>query len=50
MSSQVQYLHKLDESQSLYASAGQSFKMPTFKQIYGGSIGGSPELSIEANH
>ena len=48
MSSQVQYLHKLDESQSLYASAGQSFKMPTFKQIYGGSIGGSG-TSIEAN-
>ena len=48
MSSQVQYLHKLDENQSLYASAGQSFKMPTFKQIYGSSLGTSGR-EIEAN-
>ena len=48
ISSQIQYLHKLDESQSLYASAGQSFKMPSFKQIYGGSIGGS-STTILAN-
>jgi vitamin B12 transporter len=33
ISSQVQFLHKLDKNQSLYASVGQSFKMPTFKQI-----------------
>ena len=46
MSSQIQYLHKLDDNQSLYASAGQSFKMPTFKQIYG-SVGTG--TIIEAN-
>ena len=46
ISSQVQYLHKLDNEQSLYISAGQSFKMPTFKQIYG-SVGTG--TIIEAN-
>lgn len=34
-SSQIQYLHRLGDSESLYASVGQSFKMPTFKQIFG---------------
>ncbi len=46
ISSQVQYLHKLTDSESLYASAGQSFKMPTFKQIYG-SVGTG--TIVEAN-
>lgn len=33
-SSQAQYVHKLDDNQSLYASVGQSFKMPALYQIY----------------
>lgn len=32
---QVQLLHKLDKATSLYASAGRSFMLPTFKQIFG---------------
>ena len=32
-----QYLHKLTENDSLYASVGQSFIMPTFSQMYGAS-------------
>lgn len=32
-----QYIHKLDEDQSLYASVTQSFIMPTFAQMYGAS-------------
>jgi vitamin B12 transporter len=32
-----QYLHKLDDENSLYASVGQSFIMPTFAQMYGSS-------------
>lgn len=35
---QVQLLHKLDDKTSWYASAGKSFTMPTFSQIYGASI------------
>jgi len=34
-SGQGQYIHKLNQNESLYASVGQSFKMPTFSQIYG---------------
>ena len=33
-SGQAQYLHKLDNTQSLYASVGQSFVLPTFSQMY----------------
>ncbi len=33
-SGQAQYLHKLDNTQSLYASVGQSFVLPTFSQLY----------------
>jgi vitamin B12 transporter len=32
-----QYLHKLDDENSLYASVGQSFIMPTFAEMYGAS-------------
>ena len=32
-----QYVHKLDDAQSLYASVTQSFIMPTFAQMYGAS-------------
>lgn len=32
-----QYLHKLTENDSLYASVGQLFIMPTFSQMYGAS-------------
>ena len=32
---QLQLLHKLDKDTSLYASAGRSFMLPTFKQIFG---------------
>jgi vitamin B12 transporter len=50
-SCQAQYLHKLDNTQSLYASVGQSFVLPTFSQMYsreqaGGisNIIGNPDL------
>lgn len=50
-SDQAQYLHKLDNTQSLYASVGQSFVLPTFSQMYsreqaGGisNIIGNPDL------
>ena len=50
-SGQAQYLHKLDNTQSLYASVGQSFLLPTFSQMYsreqaGGisNIIGNPDL------
>ena len=33
-SGQMQYTHKLDDNQSLYASVGQSFKLPTLKEMY----------------
>lgn len=32
-----QYIYKLDDNQSLYASAVQSYIMPTFAQMYGAS-------------
>lgn len=50
-SGQAQYAHKLDNTQSLYASVGQSFVLPTFSQMYsreqaGGisNIIGNPDL------
>ena len=50
-SGQAQYLHKLDNTQSLYASVGPSFVLPTFSQMYsreqaGGisNIIGNPDL------
>lgn len=50
-SGQAQYLHKLDNTQSLYANVGQSFVLPTFSQMYsreqaGGisNIIGNPDL------
>jgi len=33
-SGQVQFIHKLNANESLYASAGQSFKMPALYQYY----------------
>lgn len=33
-SGQGQFIHKLNKDESVYASIGQSFKMPTFKQMY----------------
>ena len=33
-SGQMQYTHKLNDNQSLYASIGQSFKLPTLKEMY----------------
>lgn len=33
-SAQGQFLHKLNDNESLYASIGQSFIMPTFAQMY----------------
>ncbi len=43
---QVQLLHKLDKKTSIYASAGQSFIMPTFAQLYGQTelIKGDPNI------
>ena len=50
-SGQVQYLHKLDGVQSLYASIGQSFVMPSFSNMYstkGASrVIGNPNLKPE---
>lgn len=47
-SAQAQYVHKLDENQSVYANIGQSFKMPSFSNMYaggdGGRIVGNPDL------
>lgn len=40
-SGQAQYLHKLDNSQSFYASVGQSFVLPTFSQMYSRAGAGS---------
>lgn len=46
---QVQVLYKLDSRTSWYASAGKSFTMPTFAQIYGSSINvrGNPDVEPE---
>ena len=35
-SGQAQFVHKLDDKQSLYANVGQSFKMPSFSNMYSG--------------
>ncbi len=37
ISAQTQYLHKLNDTQSIYASVGQSFVLPTLSQMYSGS-------------
>ena len=41
-----QFIHKLDENQSLYASVAQSFILPEFSQMYGASSAaiGNPDL------
>lgn len=44
-SGQMQYTHKLDDNQSLYASIGQSFKLPTLKEMY--ANGGNMVLGDE---
>lgn len=38
-SGQMQYTHKLDDNQSVYASVGQSFKLPTLKEMYASGNG-----------
>lgn len=50
-SGQAQYLHKLNDTQSLYISAGQSFVLPTLSQMYSRAgitstnlVIGNPEL------
>lgn len=46
-SAQGQYLHALNESESVYASVGQSFVMPSFKNMYAtgnGLVVGNPDL------
>lgn len=50
-SGQAQILHKLNDNQSLYVSAGQSFVLPTLSQMYARSeigssnrIDGNPDL------
>lgn len=46
-SAQGQLVHKLKENESLYASVGQSYVMPTFKQMYStgsGMVVGDPNL------
>ena len=46
---QLQVLTKLDSENSLYANAGRSFKMPTFRQLYysSGMIASNPDLKPE---
>lgn len=52
-SGQVQYLHKLTVDESLYASVGQSFVLPSFNEMYskaswpGVKLVGDPELRPE---
>lgn len=46
-SAQGQYVHKLDSDQSIYASVGQSFVMPSFSNMYStgsGLVVGDPDL------
>lgn len=38
-SGQMQYTHKLNDNESLYASVGQSFKLPTLKEMYASGKG-----------
>lgn len=46
---QLQILTKLDQENSLYANAGRSFRMPTFRQLYysSGAILQNPDLKPE---
>lgn len=46
---QLQVLTKLDSENSLYANAGRSFRMPTFRQLYysSGMIAFNPDLKPE---
>ena len=49
-SGQVQFLHKLDDVQSFYASLGQSFVMPSFSNMYStgaSAVVGDPNLKPE---
>ena len=46
-SGQVQYTHKIDKDQSVYASVGQSFVMPSFSNMY--STGGSNRIIGDPN-
>lgn len=47
-SAQAQYLHKLNDAQSIYLSVGQSFVMPSFSNMYstgeGNIVVGDPNL------
>lgn len=43
-----QWLHKFNEDQSMYASVGQSFIMPTFSQMYpSGLMAGDPNPDLK---
>lgn len=46
---QLQVLTKIDSENSLYANAGRSFRMPTFRQLYysSGMIASNPDLKPE---
>lgn len=46
-SGQVQYTHKIDKNQSVYASVGQSFVMPSFSNMY--STGESNKIIGDPN-
>ncbi|MDU7215878.1 MAG: TonB-dependent receptor [Dialister sp.] len=42
-------MHDLDDNTMIYAKAGKSFMMPTFKQLYGGgNVIASPELKPQS--
>ncbi len=43
-----QYIHKLDQNQSLYAAVTQSFIMPTYAQMYGASDKAIPNPNLKA--
>ena len=46
-SAAAQFSHKLDESNNIYASVGQSFIMPTFAQMYGASSSAIPNPGLK---
>lgn len=48
---QVQLIHQLNDNDNIYASYSESYKMPTFKQIYGstdGRIRGNPNVEPQS--
>ncbi|EGO61933.1 TonB-dependent receptor plug domain-containing protein [Acetonema longum] len=49
-SGQAQMIHKLQENENLYISAGQSFKMPELHQIYNTAPGADLKAQVGAHY